>query len=297
MNICFVVNDIYVNNMLVLITSIFSNTVGSHNFYILTNGLTIKNREIINEFVNKNNSVATIIDVDDKCLDGVPLKRKDFNKTPYYKLLIPEVLPKNVDRVLYMDVDMIVKNDLQDLYSVDLEDRLFAAVPDPLVNVRDPEYLKKLNFNDSADKYFNSGLILFSLKQFRRVYSIEEALIYIEKNGSTFKFHDQEVLNGMYGKQYKQLDEKYNYLTIFRGFKDLFVYLICGKSYLKNIVVLHYANATKPWKRNYIGKFEKEFWRYAELSPIYNEIHDNRKNSCKEQFIFLLSVIKRKMNI
>jgi len=297
MNFCFVVNDAYVNHLVVLLTSIFTNNPGKHNMYVLTNGISSKSICLLQEYIVQNNSELHVIEVDDSCLDGVPLKRKDFNKTPYYKLLLPQELPCSIDRILYMDVDMVVKKDLLELYQTDFQGKYLAAVPDPLVNSRDMAYLQKFHVDlEAGDRYFNSGLILFNLTLFREKYRVSNALNYIKENGSTFKFHDQEVLNGLFLKEYIQLKEKYNYLTVFRGIRDMALYCFgMQKKISTKIYILHYANPTKPWKQNYIGKYEKEFWKYAEISPVYNELKANRRNSIIEQGKALAASIRRKM--
>lgn len=297
MNFCHVINDRYVNNLIVLMSSIFENCKGDHCFYILSNGLKNENEKKIQQFAEKNFSKVFLIMVDDSCLKNVPLKRKDFDKTPYYKLLLPLLLPENVNRILYMDVDMIVLKDLTALYMVDFNGAALAAVPDPLVNTRDLNYLKKMQVNlQKGQRYFNSGLILFNIELMRSIYCLEDALNYIEKNGSTFKFHDQEVLNGLFLNNYKQLPEIYNYLTVYRSIPDLLHYLMkIKKDILPNIVVLHYANPTKPWKKNYIGKYEEYFWKYAKVSPIYDNIRINEKNSIVEQVKALYNTLKRKI--
>lgn len=299
MNLCFVVNNAYVNVLIVLLTSIFDNTSEFCNCYVLTKNMGVENRCKLFNFVGFHYATMNIIDVDDSNLEGVPLKRKDFDKTPYYKLLFAEYLPKTINKILYMDVDMIVNKDISLLYNIDISSYVLAAVPDPLVNVRDKEYLKKMNVNiEAGERYFNSGLILFNLDYLRKKYNIDIALRYICIHGATFKFHDQEVLNGLFLKEYLQLEQKFNYLTVYRGILDLVRYISgIQRKTEKEIAIFHYANPTKPWKRNYIGKYEIYFWKYARLSPVYYELKKNEKNSILEQINALLNIIRRRIKL
>lgn len=298
MNFCFVLNDKYVKNLFVLLTSVFSTNPGSHKLYVLTSGIKEDNIIKLKKYVEANKSIINVIKVDDSCLVNVPLKRKDFDKTPYYKLLLPIELPQEINRVLYMDVDIVVRGSLEELYNTNMSDKYFAAVPDPLVNARDPEHLRKIGVNlDKGERYFNSGVILFNLEEMRKNYTIDVALDYIRKNGATFKFHDQEVLNGLYFRNYCQLEEKYNYLTVYRSITDMVSYCAGNqKDIERDIIIFHYANPTKPWNRDYIGKYENLFWKYAELSPSYDLMKCNRRNSIVEQGKALLRTVRRKIS-
>ena len=72
MNFCHVINDRYVNNLIVLMSSIFENCKGDHCFYILSNGLKNENEKKIQQFAEKNFSKVFLIMVDDSCLKNVP---------------------------------------------------------------------------------------------------------------------------------------------------------------------------------------------------------------------------------
>ena len=215
--------------------------------------------------------------MNDDCLGDVPILRNDFNKTPYYKLLIPELIPKNIDRILYLDVDIVVNGSIKELYNLDIKDNFFAAAADFIINKKDIEYKKRLGMGKN-DNYFNSGVILFDMEKFRQEYTLDKALKYIKINGHQFKFHDQEVLNGMYFKQCYMLDNIYNYITMFTSPLDLVKYYTIDLWKDNKNILIHFANL-KPWNTNYIGKYENYFWKYAQLSPVYNELKKFEKNS------------------
>lgn len=296
MDFCFVVNNKYITPLIVTLESIIENNSGVHRFFLITSELEQKNIKRVVEFSSSVGCKAEVIKVDDTCLENVPILRGDFNKTPYYKLLLPLYLPNDVEKILYMDVDVIVEKNLEELFSIDLENHFFAAVPDPFINERDKEYVKSLGIDlDKGERYFNSGVILFNMCIFREKYKLEDALKYIEENGSKFKFHDQEVLNGMYFKDYLQLEETYNYLTVFRGKNDLVQWLFKGRKQLEKQSILHYANSFKPWGSSYLGKYENIYWKYAQKSPVYCEIEKNEKKAVFQQLRAMLIIISRKV--
>ncbi|CDE81776.1 lPS:glycosyltransferase [Ruminococcus sp. CAG:353] len=296
MDFCFVVNDKYVTPLIVTLQSIVDNNSGFHRFFIISSGLMEENVLKLSKCAEALCCKIEVITVDDTRLGEVPILRNDFNKTPYYKLLLPLYLPQDIDKVLYLDVDIIINRDLKELFNSDLGSNYFAAVPDPFINKRNLQYVESLGIiPNEGNLYFNSGVILFNMSVFRKVYNFDEVLSYIKANGKNFKFHDQEVLNGLFFKNYIQLDETYNYLTVFRGVGDALGYLV-GIDKNPTYHILHYANSFKPWSNAYLGKYEKEYWKYASKSFVCQEICQNKKKRVLNQINAMLSIAMRKIN-
>lgn len=297
MDFAFVINNQYVNMMLVTVQSIIDNDGHNHTFYIFTSGLNDCSVEKISSAMCYWHSKYVIINVDDSCLCNAPILRNDFNRTPYYKLLIPIYIPKSVHKLLYMDVDMVVNRSLHELYNMEF-DECFAAVPDIQRNRIDDNYLNRLGINKTkGERYFNSGLILFNMDAFRRVYKLSDALEYIDKYGHQFKYHDQEVLNGLYFKHYRQLPYEYNTFASFLGIVDFLKYILFNNQRkANNIYIIHYANASlKPWKNDFFGKYEGIFWQYAARSPVYGEIKGGQKNKLSAQISTTFKRIKKRI--
>ena len=294
MNVCFVVNDKYTNQLIVTLVSLFDNNPNEKfKIFVLHSDLKDEKIDFLNNIINETNHELICIKVNDDCLGDVPILRKDFNKTPYYKLLIPELIPKNIDRVLYLDVDIIVNGSIKELYYLDINDNFFAAVPDFIINKRDLEYKKRLGMKEN-DKYFNSGVMLFDMNNFRKEYTLEKALNYIKMNGNEFKFHDQEVLNGMYFKKCYILDDIYNYITMYSSIKDLIKYYTVDIWRTNKNILIHFANL-KPWNTNYIGKYENYFWKYAKNSPVYDQLKKYKKNKFSDVVSTLIQKIQIKI--
>lgn len=293
-NICFVVNSKYINQLIITLTSIFyNNAEDSFKVFILHSDLKYEDINKLDQIDKKTNDEIILIKVNDDCLGDVPILRNDFNKTPYYKLLIPELIPKNINRILYLDVDIVVNGNIKELYYLDINDKFIAAVPDPIINKNDKEYKRRLGMSEE-DNYFNSGVLLFDLNNFRKEYTLEKALKYIQINGQYFKFHDQEVLNGMYFKQFYTLDETYNYITMYRSPIDFIKHYIIDLRDKNENIIIHFANL-KPWNTNYIGKYEKYFWKYAKMSSVYDELKEYEKNNYRHIIITLFEKIKKKI--
>lgn len=248
-NLCFVINKNYFDKMLVTFNSIVLSDKDIYNVYILNNDLASADFTTLKTLYPEHSFIDT--KVDNELFKSSTKMRDDTNMTAYFKLYIPQVIP--CDKVLFLDCDIVVVRPLTQLYNLDLGDKPFAAVKDPLINELALDYKKSIGLTES-DPYFNSGVMLFNLKVLRNNYLFQDMLSILQ-SGKYLRFHDQELLNIVYKNNYEVLPEKYNYLTIFRGIKDLFIYPF-RPQVNKEIVILHYSNL-KPWNNNYFGKYKK----------------------------------------
>lgn len=186
----------------------------------------------------------------------VPIGAGDFNdapvtdrypKTIYYRLLAHEYLPQDLDRILYLDADVLCINDLTALYATDLTGKLYASsIHTNLTGTTD--VINKIRLqNFDADGYYNSGVLLMNLPAIRERVHREEIFKYIEDH--LLILPDQDVLNALYGTQIKAVpDELYNLDA-----RNLLVYetISFGEWTLdwvmKHTVIVHYNGRNKPW--------------------------------------------------
>ena len=287
MNICLVINSKVVNQTIVFLNSLLlTNPNENFNIYILNSSLTDIEKNRINDILTKNSTIQ-YIDVDSKKFSNAPILWKTHSKEAYYKLLIPDVIPKSVDKILYFDIDIVINKSIKDLYSIDLKDHYMAAAIDYFVNKQMKDYVLSLDIE--PNNYFNSGVVLFNLEAMRKNYSFAQAEEYIAKNGHKFKYHDQEVLNALFNKNTLIIDTKYNSIAKYKGILDYLGYLFFNTS--EKDVVIHYAGR-KPWKNDFVGKNFKIFYKYSkpvEKELNMSEIIEYRK---KHRFYLFLKTIK-----
>jgi lipopolysaccharide biosynthesis glycosyltransferase len=188
----------------------------------------------------------------------------------YYRLLAPRLLPADINKILYLDSDIIVRRSLNDLWDTDLTDRALAAVPD-----YDPwapstiwatccEDAKGLGFPVGA-KYFNSGVLLINLQFWRQNNVPERAIAFIRNNPQKVQYWDQDALNAILVNQWIELPGCWNaqseadWMPTFMGTKPdpAIVHFSTGKPW--------YWSNTHPFKHEY-GKyrFKTPWWLYRE---------------------------------
>ncbi|EKB26691.1 glycosyltransferase family 8 protein [Aeromonas dhakensis] len=128
-----------------------------------------------------------------------------LNEVTYYRFAIPHIL-KSIDKVLFIDSDMIALGDISPLWSIDMGDAIVAVVSDHILGC---DKKKQLMRGISSGKYFNAGFMLMNLDKWRDKNISEQALrLLIENNG--FEHNDQDALNIVLENKTVYIDNKWN---------------------------------------------------------------------------------------
>lgn len=123
---------------------------------------------------------------------NLPNQRAHLTVETYYRLFISDILPSDIDKVLWLDCDIIVAGDLKELWNEGISDSAVGVVPDfENNNVR---VMNRLKY-DAAYGYFNAGVLLINLKYWRRENIIPIFTNYISDHYENLYYHDQDVLN------------------------------------------------------------------------------------------------------
>ncbi len=205
------------------------------------------------------------VPIDDSMLEGFPTTGR-YPRQMYYRILAAQFLPRELDRVLYLDPDIIVINPLEELYRTDLQGSLLAAC----THVK--EFLSRLNRlrlgAGESCPYLNSGVLLMDLEALRREQSLEEVAAYVERYGSRLTLPDQDILSALYGERTLLLDTmRYNLSDRILG-----LYNMSHRPEERRLVdwvrangvIIHYCGRNKPWKENYLGILDVFYREVAE---------------------------------
>lgn len=182
-----------------------------------------------------------------------------------YRLMAASLLPDNINRILWLDCDIIINKSISKLYNTDFKSATIAVCKGRGMIAN---HNKRLGLPDNHT-YFNAGVVLMNLKRMRENDAINSFMSIITKYGDRLTFLDQDILNIAYtGTEVKYLDsEKYNY-QIDRDFK---LSPENYKTFLEQCCIIHFASAAKPWKNTYINGLEKLYWKYALMDKRYIE--------------------------
>ncbi len=212
MNILFSSDDNYARHLGVAIYSIllYNKDVEEICFYVVNNHIKTENLDKLETIVKGNkNANITFISFEDFEKDLHLILAWPISLSSYARLFVGEMLPKEIDKVLYLDCDIVVNGSLSDLWNTDLEDYCLGAIQDII-----PSKTKKAVGVLPHQRYFNAGVLLIDLKQWRMEAIGKKCLDFIGSHQGCVAHHDQGVLNGVLNGQWKRLPLKYNVMTI-----------------------------------------------------------------------------------
>ena len=179
-----------------------------------------------------------------------------YPKAIYYRIFAAKYLPDTLDRVLYLDPDIVVRQSLWELYEM------------PMGTASRPLYLPcQHRFNelrldmDEDSPYINSGVMLMNLQALRAEQDTQAVFDYMEAHKGRLMLPDQDIISALYGQRILPLDPiRYNMteklFSLHRHNGD-------GMTLedVRGSAVIHYCGRNKPWKPGYMG----------ELNVFYNE--------------------------
>ena len=264
--IFFAVDDNYAPFLSVALKSIINKLNDNYQLdvYILNNGINNENIIKLKEYANENISLS-FVDVSEKLNEiGITLPTRDYYSSAiYFRLFISELYP-NLNKVLYLDADIILLEDISKLYNHNVDNKYLGVVTDDVVNNNNvfKEYAKEA-LGICPPKYFNSGILLMNLELMRKEQLYNKFIDLLSK----IKFiiaPDQDYLNVLCKDKVLYLDEKWNKTPMFTE-EDVTPYLI------------HFKLTSKPWHYDNV-KFASYFWNIAKETSFYDTILNLKQN-------------------
>lgn len=262
MNLLVTLDSKYIRPLKVMLYSLFVNNPGEDfDIYLMHSSISRTEIADIESFVNRYNQKLFEIKIDDGYFQNAPVILH-YTKEMYYRLLAYKFLPRELDRILYLDPDILVINPIRDLYNMDLDGYLYAAAFHNVIAVKEINRIRLYPYKITA--YFNSGVLLMNLDLQRKLVNEDEIYAFIEKNWSKLIMPDQDIINALFSRQIKCIDEKlYNYDVRYYRYYKVTTNNICDMDYImKNTVFLHFCGKKKPWHKEYSGKFHSLYKHY-----------------------------------
>lgn len=197
------------------------------------------------------------------------LKLRDYyTGATYYRIFIANMFPQ-YEKALYLDSDTIVLGDIAELYNKELGDNLVGAIPDGAVGAV-PEFKRytKEVLGVTFDKYFNAGILLMNLAQFRKENFYDSFCALLKE----YKFavaQDQDYLNVICKDKVAYIGEEWNKMPI-------------GGENQDKPKLIHYNLTMKPWHYEDI-LYKEYFWDYARKNAFYTSILSDLQGYSQEK--------------
>ena len=169
-----------------------------------------------------------------------------ISRATYFRLLIPGFLQSVTDRILYLDSDLLVLQDLLPLWQTDLGDFPVAAVPELAFINPDNDYL-----------IFNAGVLLLNVNFWIENDLTHKALHYAQQNADKIVYWDQDVLNYIFQKNWLPLPEKWNLLSAH----------FATATPITDLGIIHYTGSLKPWHYHCTHPLKNKYFMYLRKTP------------------------------
>ncbi len=240
----------YVFIMSAAIVSLFENKKGDYpvRLFIMDGGISRENKEKLGRIEKKYNFSITYIPVDNKMFEGFPTT-SFWPIATYYRLAAARLLPASVHKLVYLDCDVIVLGDIQELFKENLDGYGIGIVRHNPTKEVDAAY-KRLGLSPTA-AYFNAGVLLIDLDFWRREKIEEQCVELLKKRREVIHVVDQDMLNIIFENKAKLLPWRYNSLD--------------GTG--EHVCIRHFADS-KPWYRLSAIPFHKDWVRYMGMTPL-----------------------------
>ena len=202
------------------------------------------------------NTSISFIRFDAGLLKGSPTTSR-YPLEIYFRLFAPILLEKNIDRILYLDVDTICINSLVELYNTDIEDYYFAGCTHTKRMLTRINAIRLGMGSDSKACYINTGVMLMNLSRLRSKWDPDRIFAFIRDRGQTFVLPDQDIIMALYGSRIRLLDTlRYNLSDRILRLNNISMdsRRMSLDDVRRQTCLIHYCGRSKPWKEHYMGR-------------------------------------------
>lgn len=264
-HIAFTIDKPYIQHVGVLLCSLFEHN--PKNLFIIYLVIDFsENHELkkLKKFIATFSQELKVINVQKEKVSGFKLSHHATSAV-YYRLLLPELLDYKIEKILYLDADMIIKNDLLSLWNIDLKSYPLAAVKEPLFNRH-----AQLGLIEGTP-YFNSGVMLMNLPVWREMKVSELAMHFIRDYPERISFWDQDGLNAVLQGDWLELDFKWNQQSqMYQASCEIIESSQMLEDALADPAIIHFSSKFKPWQYWCDHPLKDEYYKYLNLTPWKN---------------------------
>lgn len=261
-------DDNYIQHLGVMLCSLLENTLYKEkiNIWIIDANISQQKKDILSLFMQEKYQIKiNYLSIDTSIYQKFNVSYH-FTHSIYYRISIPNIISANIKKVIYLDSDIVLKQDIYDLWLIDLKNNFLGAIESLNIN---KQHLKGI-IQDDLD-YFNSGVLLIDITKWREHNITEQVISFINNNQENIIWWDQDSLNAILYKKWLSLPLKWNLQSNFfdisikkckRG-KEL-------KEAITNPAIIHYTGLHKPWDYVDNHPYRQEYYKYLALTPWQN---------------------------
>lgn len=264
-NIVCNINDAYVQHCGVMLCSLFMNNKDEHfKVHILHFSISKQSQSILADFVRSFGNEIYFYQVGKLGFELPNLNGHYISAETYLRLLITDYVPNEINKILYLDVDMAVMGSIRELIDTNMENFLLGAIQDS------PNQLRQERLNIPQENgYFNAGVLLLNLAYWREHHITEKSIAFIKEHPEKIRQHDQDVLNVVSEGHWKRIPYKWNMMNTFFFRKP-----VVEEQHIEELVeckkdvrIAHFSGGVKPWMAWEKHPYHKEYYKYLAFTP------------------------------
>lgn len=178
--------------------------------YVIENNISAENKQKLEAIVGGFENAGIRFISFEKWRNSLKLDMTwNISVSSYARLFVADMLDEDIERILYLDCDMIIASSLKELWKTDLSGLVAGVVQDAV-----PDSVKTAVGLSAEDKYFNAGMLLIDLEKWRSENIQEKITAFLDEKKGRVVHHDQGVLNGVLKGRVKFVPLRYNLMTI-----------------------------------------------------------------------------------
>lgn len=276
MNIIYTCDNNFVWIMGISMISLFENNreCDTIHVYLLGDGISEDNRLSLSEIASKYQRSFTLINVPDL---NIPEKLSSarWPKSAFTRMFAGELMPKGIDKVVYLDCDTIISASIKDLSLYPTDNYAICGVKDCVSR----PYKDKIGIVKNGS-YINAGVLLMNLNKLREFDIRKMIADFVDKYESAISYADQDILNGIFKGIFGVLPPQYDLMTLVSvySYKELEQIRHPDNYYTEDEIeyskksprIIHYTTCMlniRPWCEGSIHTYAWMFEKYQALSP------------------------------
>lgn len=282
MNVLYTCDNNYAWLMGISLISLFKKNkdIKDIDVFFIAENLDVENRAKIEQIASEYERTVKIIDVDVTTfnLSNNFISLSRWPLSAFSRLYSANLLPTDIDKVLYIDCDTIINENISQLYDTDMKDKVFCGVKECIST----KYKTNIGLTKKSN-YINAGVMLINLKLLRKENIAKLIDDFVKKYNQLICYADQDVLNGIFSNRIGILNPGYNVMTIdkVRTYKEIMrlrkPYEFYSKEEILNAIenpkIIHYTtnlDVIRPWYSNSNHPYLKQFMDSFNDSPWKN---------------------------
>lgn len=269
----------------VCVTSILENNKANKVVvHIITKGFDEENSRRLKLTARKYNQEVILHIVKDDIFENLP-QSDIFPHSIYYRYLFPQVVDETINKILYLDCDILVLSDLSKLWYIDIGDSPIAAVQD----ANGDDIINRNRIDVFDGRYLNSGALVLNLNYWRKHHCLDTLSEFISNNPEKCLYPDQDALNVIFHNKIFWLPFSCNFqITLMQPFES---YRLCKTNWpeiidsFKDIIILHYSSYDgKPWFVENNSDLDL-IWKYYWKLSLWGDVRLSRREGAFKRLV------------